>query len=204
MSIDKYCEFSVSYSRRKRMYRIVWLFSILVLGSQYPLTSYSQPVPGDVFREYYWYNVGGDADQTLRVGGKYDYGGQNISLKHDFDLENAVKAEVIIEKILCHDSTRGLAIDINDHEWIEVPEAENIPYPQYNYQHHIYPVIEFPLSYLHAGTDNHFKMKVSDIHSWNWPQNLINGVHFRIYYDPQIKQHPAGAMVSPVSGGRSG
>lgn len=182
------------------MFYVVRSIIIVVLALLSPLTALSQPVPGDVFREYYWYNISGDAGQALRVGGEYDYGGHNISLKHDFDLEHAVRAEVIVEKILCHDSTRGLAIQINDNEWIDIPEAENIPYPQYNYQHHIYPVVEVPLSYLNSGTENSFRMEVSSIHSWNWPQNLINGVHFRIYYDAQEKQHPTGSMVSPSAG----
>ena len=173
---------------------------ILVLLLVFPNLGSTQPVPGDVFREYYWYNRSGDAGQALRVGGKLDYGGGNLTLSHDFDLEHAVKAEVVIEKILCHDSTRGLSISINDNEWIEIPEAENIPYPQWNYQHHIYPNVEIPLSSLKHGTGNVFKIKVSTTHSWNWPQNLINGLHFRVYYDAAEKIHPAGNITSPRSG----
>ncbi len=159
----------------------------------------AQPQPGDVFREYMWYNVHGDADQTLRVGGKYDYGGGNITFSHDVDLEHAIKAEVVVEKILCHDSTRELAIEINDSGWIEIPEAEGIPLPQHAYQHHIYPSVAVPLDILKSGRENVFKMKVSTTHRWDWPQNLINGVHFRIYYDGNKKAHPTGRMVSPAS-----
>ncbi|MBN1293111.1 MAG: T9SS type A sorting domain-containing protein [Candidatus Latescibacteria bacterium] len=164
----------------------------------------AQPNPGDVFREYYWYNKNGDAGQALRVGGQVGYGGRNITLFHDFDLENAIKAEVIIEKIQCHDGTLGLSISINDSDWILVPEPDSIPVPKDQYQHHFYPVIEIPLSMLKTGTGNVFKMKVSDFHAWNWPQNLINGVHFRIYYDAAKKDHPTGEMVVPVSGNKIG
>ena len=159
----------------------------------------ARPVPGDVFREYMWYKEGGDAGGALRIGGRVGYEGV-ITLDHDFDLEHAVKAEVVIEKILCHDNTRGLAIQINDHDWLEVPEAKAIPYPQWAYQHHFYPVVQVPLSFLKAGTGNRFAMKVSQEHPWNWPQNLIYGVHFRIYYDPQKKSHPTGKISSIESG----
>ncbi len=160
----------------------------------------AQPLPGDVFREYYWFNQNGDAGQALRVGGKLDYGESNIKQRQDIDLEYAVKAEVIIEKILCHDGTRGLSISINDNEWMEIAEADSIPYPQWEYQHHTYPVTEIPLSWLKHGTGNVFKMKVSTTHTWGWPQNLINGVHFRIYYDASVKPHPGGETSVTQSG----
>ena len=158
----------------------------------------AQPVPGDVFREYTWYKQDGDAGAALRVGGRVGYEGV-ITLPHNFDLEQAIKAEVVIEKILCHDGTHGLAIQINDNDWLEIPEAQCIPYPQWDYQHHIYPVVQVPLSFLKTSA-NRFRMRVSPEHSWNWPQNLINGVHFRIYYDPAKKTHPVGKMTSPKSG----
>ena len=173
--------------KKAQFFLIILIFSIPVLNR-----GTAQPMPGDVFREYYWYNQSGDAGQALRVGGSAGYGENNIKLRHDFDLDYAVRAEVIIEKILCHDGTRGLSISINDNEWMEISEADSIPYPQWDYQHHTYPVSEIPLSWLKQETGNVFKMKVSTNHPWGWPQNLINGVHFRIYYDAAVKPHPAG------------
>lgn len=162
----------------------------------------AEPAPGDVFREYTWYKKDGDAGGALRVGGRVGYEGA-IALPDNFDLEHAIKAELIVEKILCHDGTRGLAIQINDKDWLEIPEAKTIPYPQWEYQHHIYPVVQAPLSFLRS-SGNQFRMKVSPQHSWNWPQNLIYGVHFRIYYDPEKKPHPTGRITSIKSGGSVG
>ena len=170
-----------------------------------------EPAPGDVFREYMWYDEKGDAGGALRVGGKqgetlpdrgwaHDYINAPVVLNHDFDLNQATKAEVVIEKILCHDGTKGLAIQINGHDWIEVPEAARIPVPQWEYQHHIYPTLPVPLDWLKPGRANEFRMRVSPEHSWQWPQNLIYGVHFRIYYDRAKRSHPTGAMTSPKSG----
>jgi hypothetical protein len=119
-----------------------------------------------------------------------------VELPHEFDLKFAVRAEVVIEKILCHDGTRGLAIRVNDHEWIDVPECVGIPGPQWDYQHHTYPVVAVPLEQLRRGMGNTFQMKVAPEHPWKWPQNLINGVHFRVYYDPDKKAHPRGRIVS--------
>jgi len=174
--------------------------SILLL----PMAAFAQPEPGDVFREYTWYNRGGDAGSALRVGGNVDYGGYNKRHWGDLDLEHAVKAEVVIEKILSHDSTRGLAIQINDNEWFEIPEAAGITSPQHMFNHHIYPSVEVPLTMLKTGNENVFRMKVSTVHNWGWPQNLINGVHFRIYYDAEKKPHPTGVMTSPAKGERIG
>jgi hypothetical protein len=172
---------------------------------------FSKPSPGDIFREYTWHNEPGDAGGALRVGGKHgefhpDRGSAHgyinapVALNYNFDLEHAIKSEVIIEKILCHDGTKGLGIQINDNEWLQVPEADKIPFPQWEYQHHIYPTVPVLLSHLKSGKDNQFRMKVDEEHPWKWPQNLIYGVHFRIYYHRDEKKHPFGRIISPESG----
>ncbi|MHC4518333.1 MAG: hypothetical protein ACYTAS_07080, partial [Planctomycetota bacterium] len=154
-----------------------------------------------------WFNEQGDAGQALRVGGKqgqyhpdrgseHGYVNAPIELPQDLDLKDAIRAEVVIERILCHDGTRGLAIRVNDHQWIDVPECGNIPTPPWDYQYHTYPVVPIPLEQLKKGMGNTFQMKVAPEHPWRWPQNLINGVHFRVYYDPARKAHPTGSIVS--------
>lgn len=160
----------------------------------------AQPQPGDLFREYLWTNSDGDAGGSLRVGGKVGYDGGPIAFPHRLDLAHATRAEVVVEKLLCHDGTRGLALSINGNDWIVLPEAKGIPSPPWNYQHHTYPVVDVPLDQLNAGLDNQFRMRVSDEHPWSWPQNLIYGVHFRVYYDKAKKAHPTGRVTSPTSG----
>jgi len=196
----------------KNMFIIVFFgFMIFVLTLISRVQSFANPSPGDVFREYMWYNESGDAGGALRVGGKHgeyhpdrgwahNYINASILFDHEFDLEHAIKAEVVVEKILCHDGTKGLAIQVNDSDWIEIPEAENIPAPQWDYQHHIYPTVLIPLSHLKEGRRNEFRMKVDADHPWKWPQNLIYGVHFRIYYDVSNKPHPTGRITVPESG----
>jgi len=169
--------------------------------------SVASPGPGDVFREYTWYDETGDAGQALRVGGKqgqyhpdrgsaHGYVNTPVELPHEFDLQFATRAEVVIEKILCHDGTRGLALRVNDHAWIDVPECASIPEPPWAYQHHTYPVVPIPLDQLRRGMGNTFQMRVAPEHPWNWPQNLINGVHFRVYYDPTRKAHATARVLA--------
>ena len=171
----------------------------------------AQSAPGDLFREYRWFYEKGDAGQSIRVGGKqgqfhpdrgseHGYINASMQLPHDLDLDEAAKAEVIVEKILCHDGTTGLGIQINDSDWYYFPEASHIPTPQANYQHHIYPVIRVPVSVFKSGRNNSFRLRVDPKHPWRWPQNLINGVHIRIYYHPETKPHPTGTITSLQSG----
>ncbi len=47
-------------------------------------------------------------------------------------------------------------------------------------------------------------MRVDAEHPWKWPQNLIYGVHFRVYYDPAKKPHPTGQIASLESGAKLG
>jgi arylsulfatase A-like enzyme len=159
-----------------------------------------RPKPGDVFREYTWTHQTGDAGGSLRVGGRFDYGGGPIPLPHHFDLDHAVKAEIIIEKLLCHEGTRGLAISINNNDWIPIPDPPGIPEPAWDYMHHTYPVVPICLSELRSSGGDQFRIRVSPEHPWNWPQNLIYGVHFRIYYDKTKKPHPTGSLISPRKG----
>jgi hypothetical protein len=174
----------------------------------------AQPAPGDLFREYRWFYEKGDAGQAIRVGGKQgqyhpDRGSEHgyinapMQLPHGLDLDEAVKAEIVIEKILCHDGTTGLGIQINNSDWYYFPEASHIPAPQANYQYHTYPVIRVPLSVLKS-RNNSFRLRVDPKHPWSWPQNLINGLHIRIYYNPETKEYHTGAITSPQSGDELG
>jgi hypothetical protein len=162
------------------------------------------PQPGDVFREYLWTHLEGDAGGSLRVGGRVGYGGGPIVLPHEFELEHALRAEVVLEKLLCHDGTRGLAISVNSNDWIEVPATPGIPQPQWNIMHHTYPIVAIPLAQLKAGSGNQVRLRVSEEHPWNWPQHLIYGVHFRVYYDAAKKPHPVGRLIHPEPGAALG
>nr|MCU0981606.1 Ig-like domain-containing protein [Pirellulaceae bacterium] len=168
------------------------------VGPREVTAGFPGPKPGEVFREYVWTKAGDGG--FLRVGGRLGYGGGPVMWPHDFDLFHARRAEVVLEKLLCHDGTRGLALSVNGHAWIPVPEAAGIAEPPWDYQHHVYPVVPVPLDQFQAGTSNQFRLRVSDEHPWKWPQNLLYGVHVRIYYDAAKKSHPTGRLLTPKPG----
>mgnify|MGYP000683945510 FL=1 len=76
----------------------------------------------------------------------------------------------------------------------------HIPAPQASYQHHTYPVVRVPVSAFKSGPNNSFRLRVDPKHPWRWPQNLINGLHIRIYYDPNARPHATGTITSLQSG----
>jgi len=159
------------------------------------LCSFSQPQPGDVFTEYFC--------EGMRVGGNEDYGGHDIRIKARFQLAGAKKAEIMIENLQCHTGTRGLAVSVNGNEWLSVPPPHTIPQPRHQYQYFSNITIPLPLAHLHKGTGNKFKLKVDETEGW-WPQNLVMGINFRVYYEPDSIIHGTGRIIAPVPGEKIG
>ncbi len=154
----------------------------------------AQTEPGDIFREYIWTTPKGSNSPYLRVGGKMDYevkqkiygdlkiDGRKILFGHELELDDAIRAEIIAQKVLCHFGTQNLRISLNGHEEIKFPESDSIPEPQNLYMHYFSPRIEVPLEHLNEGAGNYFTMQVDT--NKNWPQNLVYGILLRVYYDP--------------------
>ncbi len=173
---------------------------------------FAQPVPGDLFKEYHWNNTTGDCNGALRVGGRLDYkltknadhylGDGRIETQFEVDLTHAVKAELVIEKMLCHGETEGLRISVNGHQPIRLPEAENIPKPQSNYAHHFNAIVPVNLGDLKAGTGNTISFEVDTAGHW-WPQNLVYGMILRVYFKTDILNSRA-KISSPADGDQLG
>ncbi len=176
-----------------------------------PLIGFPQPRPGDIFREYIWITPDYEtSEKFLRVGGRFDYRNEPekfppgyieegyIFLHGQIDLQGAIRAEVQVEKDLCHEGTRGLAINLNGGEWFEFPEPDRLPDPPSNYLHHTYPVVQIPLESLHPSS-NRFQFKVDPVQEWNWPQNLLYSVIFRVYYQ-RDKLSETPSITEPVKG----
>jgi len=174
----------------------------------------ASPSPGTVFREYTWIvPEGGENESFLRVGGHFDYrkqpplfrdgdrDGELLRLPFEIDLRNAIRAEIEVQKTLCHDHTTGLSIQINHQPSLTFPEAKGIPQPQEAYMHHFMPEIQVPLAYLKPGSQNWFSLSVDPEQPWNWPQNLVYGLTLRIYYDPaEMPECPA--RMQPIPAGK--
>jgi hypothetical protein len=175
----------------------------LVIIANFPATS--QPQPGDTFREYR------TATGQLRIGERWQWGGNNsgvnLDFDHEVDLKGAVKAEVTINRVLCHAHTTGLRIAFNDHEYHLLPISDSIPQPQELYQYQEFQTVEIPISELVQGK-NVYKMRVdADPQpqgvNKGWMQSLIYGVYLRVYYEKSSKS-PVGKVVLPNRSGTLG
>lgn len=153
----------------------------------------AQPGPGTTYCEYFV--------KGMRVGGHLDYGGHEMRIPARICLDGAIGAEVQVEQLLCHDGTRGLAISLNGNGWIRFPEGDSIARPVHQYQYKTFPTASLPLDFFTQGTGNKFKLMVDETQGW-WPQNILTGLTFRIYYRdsaPTIVRARA-RIVSPRSG----
>jgi hypothetical protein len=113
-------------------------------------------------------------------------------------LKHALKAELVVEKMLCHGGTEGLRVAINGHAPLPFPESPHILVPQSDYAHHYNGVIPVSLDILKEGRNNSFVFDVDTAGHW-WPQNLVYGMVLRIYYDPSAVTG-LSEIIAPVSG----
>ncbi|MEM7572951.1 MAG: hypothetical protein AAF433_08620 [Bacteroidota bacterium] len=158
----------------------------------------AQWTPGDHYREYVW-TTPASGEDFLRVGGRYGYAsnpnalpdslqrGDQLLLPYDLDLAGASRAEVVIERVQSHEDSRNLRISINGHASIRIPEPASIPAPATEYMFHANLTVPIPLEQLQVGSDNYFQLTLDSTQRWNWPQNIIYGLTFRIYYDAAEK-----------------
>jgi hypothetical protein len=185
--------------------------SLIILLAFVPLISLTaQPEPGDLFREYAWFNEPGDCQGALRVGGKLDYrlienvinyqGAGIIQPPFAVDLKQAIRAELVIEKMLCHEGTGGLRVSINGQKALYLPVSPDIPKPQSDYAHHYNVVVPVDLSLLKQGEGNTFLFEVDTAGHW-WPQNLVYGMILRVYYKEELVQNRA-RITQPATGGQ--
>jgi hypothetical protein len=183
------------------------------------LSVFAQPKPNDIFREYSWtvptptkqgqepyLRVNGDGyyeDQTRKGQSLFPEGYINdgwLVLPQNVDLKDAVKAEIVVEKMLCHDGSTGLSVKFNDGSFHTFPEAAGIPQPQAEYLHHFYPMVEIPLAELKSGENNNkFRFTIDKTQRWGMPQNMVYGMVVRVYYKTS-KSHTEGAISSIKSG----
>lgn len=169
----------------------------------------AQPMPGDVFREYVWrpegkwQRVTGPEVKDERAKAFLPNAVNKIRID---DLDGARKVEATIEMLLCHGGTAGKKIRLNGGPWIAIPESDLIPGdagrgpPVLEYQSMRYPTVEIPLDQIREGA-NTFEFTCSSgtaLGKW-WPQWLLYGVTFRVYYGPS-KPHPTGQVMRPAAG----
>jgi len=194
------------------MKRISTFGLVLLLWAVGPRTL-AEPGPGDVFREYKWRPDGKwqrvtGPDATAEGAKKHLPNSVNtISID---DLDGVVKAEAYVEMLLCHGGTVGKKMRVNKNPWMPIPESPLIPGqagqgpPNSEYQYMRYACVQIPLECLKSG-DNTFEFTCRRGTSLggSWPQWILYGVTFRVYYD-NSKPHLTGKIIRPSAGSSIG
>ncbi len=126
------------------------------------------------------------------------------------DLENAIRAEVMLDMWGGHDGTQNKRVRINGNEWINIP-APRFALPPDNpatgvnesdpmrYLYQMNPIMDIPLAQLKQGvnTIEGNANRCGNGSCIGWPQWGMNAVMIRIYYDPAVKAGPKGQIVFP-------
>jgi len=166
----------------------------------------AEPGPGDIFREYKWRPDGKWQRVTgpdATAEGAKEFLPNSVNTVRIDDLDGAVKIEAYIEMLLCHGGTIDKKTRVNANAWIPIREPLLIPGdagqgpPDTEYQYMRYPCVQIPLGQVERG-DNTFEFTCSGgtaLGGW-WPQWILYGVTFRVYYDDS-KPHPTGQVIGP-------
>ncbi len=191
-------------------------FIFLVLAAN---VCVAQPKPLDIFREYSWavpMPTEKGQEPFLRVCGDGFYEdavrkGEHLfpkgyvtdgwfKLPQNLDLNDAIRAEIVIERMLCHDGSTGLALKFNNGQWRTLPDADSIPKPQAEYLYHYYPIVPIPLNELKTGENaNKFRFTINKSQRWGMPQNMVYGMVIRIYYKNTVLPYRV-ELTSPKAG----
>ena len=168
----------------------------------------ASPRPGDIFREYAWSDKGKwqritSPDATMDGAKKFLPNSVN-SITID-DLAGAIRAEVQLELLQSHNGTIGQSLRLNGGSWIPIPKPRDIPGRagatsggSELWLTMLYPVVEVPLAGLKSGGNTfEFTCKPGTGLGARWPQSIVYGVVFRIYYGPD-KPAPSGRISAPL------
>lgn len=174
--------------------RAILVLAGMLIGGVLNLNSaYAEPESGDRFREYTWRPEGKWQRVTwpdVEEPRAQAFLPNTLNTIRLDDLQGARKVEVVIEMLLCHGGTVDKQIRINGGDWMPIAESPYIPGnagtgpPDSEYQWMRYPMVDVPLDSLQAG-DNQFEFTCGPgtaLGKW-WPQWLLYGVTFRVYYD---------------------
>jgi hypothetical protein len=186
---------------------------MFVLLTLMAVDCWAQPAPGDIFREYKWrpdrkwQRVTGPEVTEPRARKHLPNSVNEILID---DLEGAIKVEAYLEMLLCHGGTVNKRMRVNANQWIAITESPFIPGdagqgpPDTEYQYMRYPSVQIPLEHIKEGPST-FEFTCSGgtaLGGW-WPQWILYGVTFRVYYDDS-KPHATGAITKPTEGSTIG
>ncbi|MDD5687534.1 MAG: chitobiase/beta-hexosaminidase C-terminal domain-containing protein [Elusimicrobia bacterium] len=200
-----------------KIIRWCMMLSVVMIGLS--MLSNASPQSGEVYKEFHSRCADNDngwrvtdpttANATAKTFLPND--AQTISLVSG-DLQNVIRAEIIIDRWGGHAGTINKVININGNSWISVPNntvsianlgACGGDVNSYMLQDNVEINITSQLSQLTAGTNN-FNFACGDnsgcdgFHGWGqWGQY---GVILRLYYTPSAVSAPSGTITGPTAG----
>jgi hypothetical protein len=167
-----------------------------------PLSLNAKPEPGDVFREYTWKPKGTYHVLTQQQA--------PIDFSRGFDLDQAARAEAVLEIGNAHLGFADFHIRVNAGKWrrIAFPElGPQQPSPSrwfFQWQ----PVVNLPLSELRSEGPNRFELRVAPkTYEGTVPHpayTCVYSITFRVYYEPALKPHATGEIAAPGAGSKLG
>jgi hypothetical protein len=171
--------------------------------------SVAQPKPGEVFREFI-YNPSpgfhwGELDPACTRENVKSWARRTPKFLN-LDIKDAVRAEMTVEYWGGHIGTSQQRVNVNDNEWILLPQPHNTPGdPQCYYRTLLgNEAIALPLQNLKQGANKViFTCSKQTCYDFNWPFYWIYSFTIRVYYKTSLP-HPTGQITSPVAGSEIG
>ena len=198
----------ISVKQKPVFHKIVISISVVLVLLSGRLPGYSQPVPGDVFKEFTFipeYGHFGELDPESKRAFTEDYwiNKPRMVIKTlDVELDHSIKAEMSIEYWGGHTGTSQQKFKINGNDWIYIPQPENTPTDPHCYFRTLLgnTSVPVPLEHLKDGKNEvQFTCGPQICYNFNFGFYWIYSFTIRVYYDPSVK-HAEGIIISPGEG----
>jgi len=168
---------------------------------------WAQPQPGDIFREYHYTSetiveLDPDSKRTdprLLKRRQVSHRKRSMDI---WDLEDAVKAEMVLELWGGHVGTSGHRFKVNEGDWIPIPQlAGTLTDPHCYFRNQLGSVIiSMPLEQLNLGLNTfEFRCGPQVCHDFDWGIYKVYSFTIRVYYNDS-KPRPDGRIISHNDG----
>ncbi len=162
------------------------------------------PQPGDIYREYAVNLRSGDNwrvtdPQATNPGAAAFLPNPVLSISID-DLDQAVRAEVLMDIWGGHPGTSVKKFRFNANDWINIPRVPTLDWTQECFMTEYNVILDLPLEYLQEGENSFQGTSGGQIcRNFNWGQWGWYVMMVRVYYHPD-KEHTVGQIIQPASG----
>jgi len=189
----------------RNVINLVCVLVLLLAG-----TAFSQPGPGDVFREFTFVPAGGqfselDPNCTRDFSQEHTWGKDKprmVPKEIVIDLKGATKAEMCVEYWGGHSGTSEQKFKVNGNNWIYIPQPKNTPTTPNCYYRTLLgnEAVPIPLEHLKDGKNIvQFFAGPQICYNFNFGFYWIYSFTVRVYYDSS-RPHPTGKIITPASG----